>query len=94
MQESSHPVFAISVAAELAGTTSANLRAYEDGGLVTPHRTDGGTRRYSQDDVDRLKRIRDLLDAGLNVAGIAMVLQLQDDLDDLRADLRADRDRA
>jgi MerR family transcriptional regulator/heat shock protein HspR len=85
MSEGSHPLFAISVAAELAETTVANLRAYENGGLLIPSRTDGGTRRYSQDDVDRLKRIRVLLDAGLNVAGISRVLELEDDLEDLRS---------
>lgn len=73
------PVFGIAVAAELSGTGPQNLRAYERAGLVTPARTDGGTRRYSQDDVDRLRRVRELMDAGLNLAGVAMVLDLQDE---------------
>ena len=88
MPSADHPVFAISVAAELSGTTIPNLRGYERSGLVVPQRTDGGTRRYSQDDVDRLLRIRVLLEAGLNAAGILMVLGLEDDL----ARLRAERD--
>lgn len=78
-------VFAISVAAELSGTAVQNLRVYERHGLVTPDRTDGGTRRYSPSDVDRLVRIRELLDDGLNIAGITRVLQLEDELARLRA---------
>ena len=78
-------VFGISVAAELADTGVQNLRAYEARGLVTPERTDGGTRRYSADDLDRLRRINALLDAGLNLAGIAMVLPLQDEVHHLRS---------
>jgi DNA-binding transcriptional MerR regulator len=70
-------VYAISVAAEMAGTNVQNLRVYERKGLVAPDRTAGGTRLYSRDDVDRLNRIRDLLDLGLNLAGIALVLQLE-----------------
>ena len=82
----SRGVYAISVAAELVGTGVQNLRAYEARGLVEPQRTDGGTRRYSADDVDRLRRIADLLDAGLNLAGIAMVMDLQDENTRLRAE--------
>ncbi len=70
-------VFAISVAAELSGTTVQNLRAYERSGLLQPARTDGGSRRYSSADVDRLVRIRELLGAGLNSAGIEHVLALE-----------------
>lgn len=71
-------VYAISVAAELLGTGVQNLRAYETKGLVNPQRTGGGTRRYSEADLSRLRRITELLDAGLNLAGVAMVLDLQD----------------
>lgn len=71
-------VYGISVAAELVGMGVQNLRAYEARGLLEPERTDGGTRRYSADDLDRLRRIGDLLDAGLNLAGIGMVLELED----------------
>ncbi|MGI9093493.1 MAG: MerR family transcriptional regulator [Mycobacteriales bacterium] len=70
-------VYAISVAAELLGTGIQTLRLYEARGLLEPDRTHGGTRRYSPDDLDRLGRIRDLLAAGLNLAGIAMVLDLE-----------------
>ena len=80
-------VFGISVAAELVGMGVQNLRLYERRGLLEPDRTDGGTRRYSADDLDRLQRIGQLLDAGLNLAGIALVLGLQDDNALLRAEL-------
>jgi len=76
----SEPVFAISVAADMAAMEIQNLRVYERHGLVAPGRTAGGTRRYSSDDVDRLHRIRDLLAEGLNLAGVARVLALEDEL--------------
>ena len=79
-------VYGISVAAELVGTGVQNLRAYEARGLLEPERTDGGTRRYSADDLDRLRRIGDLLNAGLNLAGISMVLDLENQNSELRAD--------
>lgn len=72
-------VYGISVAAHLAGMGVQRLRLYESRGLLVPDRTAGGTRRYSQDDLDRLQRIDTLLEAGLNLAGIAMVLDLQDE---------------
>jgi MerR family transcriptional regulator/heat shock protein HspR len=80
-------VFAISVAAELSGTTVQNLRAYERSGLLEPERTQGGTRRYSEDDVERLMRIRALLSAGLNIAGIERVLALEEQVRDLQVEL-------
>jgi DNA-binding transcriptional MerR regulator len=83
-------VYAISVAAELTGAAVQNLRVYERHGLVAPSRTEGGTRRYSEDDLDRVRRILVLLDDGLNLAGVAMVL----DLEDTNARLRARLDRA
>ncbi len=79
-------VYGISVAAELVGTGVQNLRAYEARGLLEPERTEGGTRRYSADDLDRLRRIGDLLEAGLNLTGIAMVMDLQDENTQLRAE--------
>jgi DNA-binding transcriptional MerR regulator len=72
-------VYAISVAAELVGTGVQNLRLYESRGLVDPQRTDGGTRRYSESDLVRLRRITELLADGLNLAGVAMVLELEYD---------------
>ena len=70
-------VYGISVAADLVGMGTQNLRLYEARGLLQPQRTDGGTRRYSANDLDRLRRIGDLLEAGLNLAGIGMVLHLE-----------------
>ncbi len=70
-------VYGISVAAELVGTGVQNLRSYEARGLLEPERTSGGTRRYSSADLDRLRRIGDLLAGGLNLAGIRMVLDLE-----------------
>jgi MerR family transcriptional regulator/heat shock protein HspR len=81
-------VYGISTAAELVGMGVQNLRLYEARGLLEPDRTDGGTRRYSARDLDRLRRIGDLLDAGLNLAGIGMVLGLETE----NAQLRAERD--
>jgi DNA-binding transcriptional MerR regulator len=80
-------VYAISVAAELVGMGSQTLRLYERRGLLEPARSRGGTRRYSSDDLERLRRIAQLVDTGLNLAGVAMVLELQDANDQLRADL-------
>jgi DNA-binding transcriptional MerR regulator len=79
-------VYGISVAAELVGMGVQNLRLYEARGLLEPERTDGGTRRYSADDLDRLRRIGDLLQAGLNLAGIDMVLDLEEQTTQLRAE--------
>jgi MerR family transcriptional regulator/heat shock protein HspR len=72
-------VFAISVAAEMTSMQIQNLRVYERRGLVEPDRSSGGTRRYSLEDIERLHRIRDLLAAGLNLAGVAAVLELEDE---------------
>ena len=79
-------VYGISTAAELVGMGPQNLRLYEARGLLEPDRTDGGTRRYSAHDLERLRRISDLLDAGLNLAGISMVLGLENENAQLRAE--------
>ena len=84
MQDRQRALYAISVAAELSGTAIQNLRVYERRGLVAPDRTSGGTRRYSEEDVERLVRIRELLDAGLNLAGVERVLELEEEVDRLR----------
>jgi|SRR6185437_8848136 DNA-binding transcriptional MerR regulator len=92
-------LFGITTAAELVGTGVQSLRLYEARGLVSPSRTTGGTRRYSSDDLVRLRRIGELLDAGLNLAGVAAVLGLECDNAQLRAELDdrpakpADQDR-
>ena len=79
-------VYGISVAAELVGMGAQNLRLYESRGLLEPSRSDGGTRRYSTNDLERLRRIGDLLGEGLNLAGIGMVLDLESENARLRAD--------
>ena len=91
MRDRRHALYAISVAAELSGTAIQNLRVYERRGLVSPDRTSGGTRRYSEEDVERLVRIRELLDAGLNLAGVDLVLELEDEVSRLRDDRRSTR---
>jgi MerR family transcriptional regulator, heat shock protein HspR len=98
---SDHGVYGISVAAELSGVAVQSLRLYERYGLLTPARSDGGTRRYSADDLARLRRISELVDAGVNLAGIARVLSLEDDNaalsaanTDLRSTNRSLRDAA
>ena len=77
MARSDVGVYAISVAAEMVSMEVQNLRVYERRGLIEPARTPGGTRLYSQNDLERLIRIRDLLAEGLNLAGIARVLALE-----------------
>ena len=82
--EGDRGVYGISVAADLVGMGVQNLRLYEARGLLEPERTQGGTRRYSANDLDRLRRIGDLLEAGLNLAGIGMVLDLEGENASLR----------
>jgi len=77
-------VYAISIAAEIVGTNIQNLRAYERRGLLEPSRTVGGTRLYSETDLRRLGRILELLEEGLNLAGVAKVLALEAEVDRLR----------
>lgn len=76
------PVYMIGVAAELAGVHPQTLRAYEQKGLVTPQRTSGNTRMYSQADIERLELINELTSEGINLAGVIRILDLQGRLDD------------
>jgi DNA-binding transcriptional MerR regulator len=84
----SEGVFAISVAAGMVSMQIQNLRVYERRGLVQPDRTPGGSRLYSPDDIRRLHRIRELLAEGLNLAGIARVLTLEERIRHLEGRLR------
>jgi MerR family transcriptional regulator/heat shock protein HspR len=84
----SEGVFAISVAAGMVSMQIQNLRVYERRGLVQPDRTPGGSRLYSPDDIRRLHRIRELLEDGLNLAGIARVLTLEERVRQLEGRLR------
>ena len=90
-------VYIISVAAELAGVHPQTLRTYERKGLLKPSRTSGGTRRYSDRDVQRVQLIQDLTQGeGVNLAGVMRILELQDQLDELNERLeqaRADVER-
>ena len=90
----SQGVYGISVAAELSGIAVQSLRLYERHGLLSPTRSDGGTRRYSADDIARLQRISELVDAGVNLAGISRILDLEDDNAELLATNRANGDKA
>ena len=76
------------MASELTGVDPQMLRVYERRRLLTPARTEGGTRRYSERDVDRINRITMYLQAGLNLAGIERVLTLEADAERLRAQVR------
>jgi MerR family transcriptional regulator, heat shock protein HspR len=85
--EPARGLFSISVAAELAGLHPQTLRIYEREGLLGPARSPGGTRRYSTDDLDRLREITTLMSAGLNLAGVRRVLELQAETRSLRAEI-------
>jgi len=82
----SHAVYVISVAAELAGMHPQTLRIYERRGLVQPARSQGGNRRYSDIDIDRLRRIQELAAEGMNLEGIRRVMALEADVERLRAE--------
>ena len=85
-------VYIISVAAELAGVHPQTLRIYERKGLVRPQRTPGNTRRYSQADIDRLRSIQELTDAGVNLAGVKQIMEMRLEMERLRSEM--DRLRA
>ena len=81
-------VYVISVAAELAGVHAQTLRIYERKGLVEPARTPGGSRRYSDIDIALLRRIQELTNEGLNLAGVKRVLDLEHRVAQLEAEMR------
>lgn len=87
-------VYVISVAAELAGMHPQTLRIYERRGLVSPARTEGGNRRYSDEDIALLRRISELTDAGLNLEGIRRVMALENENVRLRRELDQARELA
>ena len=90
-QDEGRGLYAISVVADLLGTGQQNIRLYERRGLLTPGRTSGGTRQYSDSDLAVLRRIGELLDEGLNLAGVAKVLELEVDNARLRRQLERAR---
>jgi MerR family transcriptional regulator, heat shock protein HspR len=87
-ERSTRAVYIISVAAELAGVHPQTLRIYERKGLVRPQRTSGNTRRYSDEDIVRLQAIQELTDAGVNLAGVKRIIELQATIDELRRRVR------
>ncbi|MDP8993076.1 MAG: helix-turn-helix transcriptional regulator [Actinomycetota bacterium] len=87
-------VYVISVAAELAGVHPQTLRIYERKGLLEPARTGGGSRRYSERDIDRLTRIQKLTAAGINLEGVKRVMELEDENESLRQELAEARNQA
>jgi len=99
--EPSRAVYVISVAADLAGVHPQTLRIYERKGLVDPARTEGGSRRYSDADINQLRRIQELTNEGLNLAGVKRVIELElavehmeRELAELRSQMSAAIDRA
>ena len=82
-------MYVISIAAELAGVHPQTLRVYERKGLVQPQRTEGNTRRYSESDIARLRRIQELTQEGINLAGVMRIMELERQLE--REELRFER---
>lgn len=79
-------IYIISVAAELAGVHPQTLRVYERKGLLRPKRTEGNTRRYSERDIELLRSIQELTNEGINLAGVVRILELEAEVEDLRAE--------
>jgi MerR family transcriptional regulator, heat shock protein HspR len=86
-RDANHAVYVISVAAELTGMHPQTLRIYERKGLLDPSRTSGGSRRFSETDLARLRRIQELTGSGLNLEGVRRVLELEAELARVRAEL-------
>ena len=80
-------VYIISVAAELTGVHPQTLRVYERKGLIAPARTGGMSRRFSDADIERIRRVQELTNEGLNLAGVARVLELEAEIERLRSAL-------
>ena len=89
MEDKNRPLYMISVAAELAGVHPQTLRIYEQKGLVSPQRTSGNSRMYSQADIERLQLINALTDEGINLAGVIRILDLKGRLDERDEELDA-----
>ena len=87
MRSRSHAVYVISVAAELAGMHPQTLLIYERRGLVQPARSQGGNRRYSDVDIDTLRRIQELAGEGMNLEGIRQVMALESEVIRLRQEV-------
>lgn len=92
--DNTRAVYVISVAAELAGVHPQTLRIYERKGLLDPARTAGGSRRYSDADIAALRRIQELTNEGLNLAGVQRVLELETELTRLKDEVQQLRSEA
>lgn len=87
LNENERALYIISVAAELAGVHPQTLRIYERKGLIEPQRTEGRSRRYSDRDIELLRRIQELTNEGVSLAGVRKVMELEAELDDARAEI-------
>lgn len=94
MKPADRALYVISVAAELAGVHPQTLRIYERKGLVDPARTAGGSRRYSDSDIAQLRRIQELTNDGLNLAGVQRVMELEAELSEIRRQLAELKEQA
>ena len=94
VRDANQAVYVISVAAELTGMHPQTLRIYERKGLLDPSRTSGGSRRFSERDLERLRHIQELTGTGLNLEGVRRVLELEAEVDRLRAELNEVRRQA
>ena len=93
-RDTSRAVYVISVAAELAGMHPQTLRIYERKGLLEPARTQGGSRRYSDEDIAMLQRIQDLTAEGHNLEGVRRILELEGEIEALQGQIDALRQQA
>lgn len=91
--EPSLPKYSIAVASDLAGISQQQLRRMEDGGLVLPGRTEGNTRRYSDDDLSQIADVAELTDEGVNMEGVRRILQMRAELAALRQELASLREQ-
>jgi MerR family transcriptional regulator, heat shock protein HspR len=94
LRSDARAVYVISVAAELAGVHPQTLRIYERKGLLEPARTSGGNRRYSNADLQRLRRIHQLMEEGMNLAGVTRILALEERVAALQDEVVALREHA
>ncbi|MDA2969731.1 MAG: helix-turn-helix transcriptional regulator [Actinomycetota bacterium] len=83
-KENSKAIYFISVASDLSGIHPQTIRTYEEKGLIKPFRTGGGTRRYSQSDIDKLVQIQNLSQRGINLEGIKIIYEMKERIDNLQ----------
>ena len=83
--EDSKAIYFISVASTLSGIHQQTIRTYEQKGLIKPFRTGGGTRRYSQEDIDKLIQIQNLSQRGINLEGIKIIYEMKDKIEELQS---------